>query len=108
MLARLQQAGRDLAVQRVPDHHADRVDVRGLGDGLPAGLGPLVAVAAGGVGGERSVGVGDGHQPHVRQPFAEHGRRGPVPAGVRAAGHSGPDDRDPDRRRRHGGSSRCD
>jgi len=29
---------------------------------------PLVAVAAGGVGGERPVGVGDGHQSHVRQP----------------------------------------
>jgi hypothetical protein len=55
----------DLAVQAVGHHDADRVDVGRRGDGLPAGLGPLVAVAPRGIGGERLVGIGDGHQPNV-------------------------------------------
>ncbi len=106
VLARVQQSLHDLAVQRVAHHHADRVDVGRLGNGLPARLRALVAVPPGDVDGERLVRVGDGHQPHVRQVRVEHGGRGPVAAGVRPAGHPGTDHRHPDRRCAHRSPSR--
>jgi hypothetical protein len=104
VLARVQQGLDDLPVQPVGHHHADRVDVAGPGDGLPAGLGALVAVPPGGVRGERLVRVGDGDQPDVRQAGAEDGRRRPVAAGVCPPGHAGADHRHPDRSAAHGAS----
>jgi hypothetical protein len=44
-----EQALDDRAVQVVGDRHADDVDVRRLGDRLPARLGPLVPEAARGL-----------------------------------------------------------
>jgi hypothetical protein len=102
VLAGGQQALDDLAVERVGHDNADHVDVVGGGHGLPAALGPLVAEAAGGVGGEGRVDVGDGGQPDLGQALAVDGGRGPVPAGVGPAGHAGPDDGDADGRTGHG------
>ena len=49
VLAGRQQRFGDLTVQVVGDHDADGVDVVGLDDRLPAGLGPFEAVAISGV-----------------------------------------------------------
>jgi hypothetical protein len=104
VLAGGQQALDDPAVERVGHDHADHVDVVGGGHGLPAALGPLVAEAAGGVGGEGGVDVGDRGQADLGQALAVHRRGRPVPGGVRPAGHAGPDDGDADGRIGHGWS----
>jgi hypothetical protein len=91
VLARGQQALDDRAVEMVGHDHADHVDVVGGGHRLPAGLGPLVAEAAGGVVGEGGVDVGDGDQPDLGQALVVDGRRRPVPGGVGPAGHAGAD-----------------
>jgi hypothetical protein len=92
MLAGGEQPFHDLAVQRVGHDHAHHIDVIGVGHRLPAGLRPFVAEAAGGVGGQVTVGVRDSHQPDVRKTLPEHRRSRAVSGGVRAACHPGTDD----------------
>jgi hypothetical protein len=98
VLARVQQRLDDLAVQCVGHHDTDGVDVVGPGYGLPARLRALIAISPRGIDGKGLMSISNGRQPHLRQFRIEHGRRRPVAAGVRAAGHPGPDHRHPDRR----------
>jgi hypothetical protein len=101
VLAGGQQPLDDLAVQRVGHDHADHVDVVGGGHRLPAGLGPLVPVAAGRVGGEGLVDVGDRDQPDLGQALVVERRRRAVAGGMGPAGHAGPDHGHPDGRTCH-------
>ena len=88
VLARGQQALGHLPVQVVRGGHADRVHVRCRRHRLPAGFGPLVAVAAGYVLGQCAVGVGHRDQPDRGPVQAVQGGRGAVGRGVRPAGHA--------------------
>ena len=97
VLARGEQTLDDLAVQVVGDHDAHRVDVGCVGDRPPVVLGALVAVALGGVVGDRGVGVRDGDQAYIRPVGAEQRCGAAVSGGMRTSGHAAADDGHPDR-----------
>ena len=86
----------DLPVQMVGHHHADRVDVVGGHDVLPAGVAASEPVPASGVGRQPGVDVGDRHQTNVREPRVEHGLRRTVAVCVGSSSHAGSDDGDAD------------
>ena len=96
VLARRHEAFDDLAVQAVGHDHADRFDVGGLRNGLPATLGTGEAVPTRGIACEFLIGVGDRDQTYRWKPVIEHGCSRPVGIRMRPPRHASADHRHTD------------
>jgi len=86
----------ELAVKGIGDDDADDLDVVGLEQRPPVGPGPFVAVARGGVRGDRLIRVDDGRVLDGGKRWVEKRWRGAPSCTVGAAGHAGADHCDTD------------